>query len=56
MDVVRPTVGILSQCAADQAYQLAIQTEVMIKDVVRHLTAEVATTLQRLTNCEPFVL
>lgn len=41
MDVVMPTSGTLSQCAIDPSYQLAIQTEGMIRDIVKHLSAEV---------------
>lgn len=41
MDVVIPTIGTISQCADDPNYQLAIQTEGMIRDVVKHLSAEV---------------
>lgn len=36
-----PTSGTLSQCAGDPSYQLAIQTEGMIRDIVKHLSAEV---------------
>lgn len=41
LNVVIPTVGTISQCAGDSCYQLAIQTEGMIKDVVKHLSAQV---------------
>ncbi|XP_044271871.1 armadillo repeat-containing protein gudu [Tribolium madens] len=40
MDVIVPTVGTISQCANEPSYQLAIQTEGMIKDIVQHLSAE----------------
>lgn len=40
MDVIVPTVGTISKCAGDPSYQLAIQTEGMIKDIVLHLSAE----------------
>ncbi|RZC38238.1 hypothetical protein BDFB_010172, partial [Asbolus verrucosus] len=40
MDVIVPTVGTISQCANDPSYQLAIQTEGMVKDIVQHLSAE----------------
>ncbi|XP_031349610.1 armadillo repeat-containing protein gudu [Photinus pyralis] len=39
IDVVIPTVGTISQCANNPHYQLAIETEGMIKDIVRHLSA-----------------
>lgn len=41
MDVVIPSIGTISQCANYPNYQLAIQTEGMIRDIVRHLSAEV---------------
>ncbi|KAJ8918644.1 hypothetical protein NQ315_013150 [Exocentrus adspersus] len=47
MDVVVPTSGTLSQCADDPSYQLAIQTEGMIRDIVRHLSAEEFPLLRR---------
>ncbi|KAG5899923.1 hypothetical protein JTB14_002474 [Gonioctena quinquepunctata] len=47
MDVVIPTVGTISQCASDPNYQLAIQTEGMIKDIVRHLSADEYPALRR---------
>lgn len=37
-----PTAGTISKCAIDPAYQLAIQTEGMIEDIVRHLSTEVS--------------
>ncbi|CAH0556098.1 unnamed protein product [Brassicogethes aeneus] len=40
IDVVIPTTGTISMCAGDPSYQLAIQTEGMIKDIVKNLTAE----------------
>lgn len=42
MDVVIPTVGTIAQCAGDSNYQLAIQTEGMVKDIVKHLSAAVS--------------
>lgn len=39
-DVVIPTAGTISRCGIDTSYQLAIQTEGMIKDIVRQLTNE----------------
>ncbi|XP_060529218.1 armadillo repeat-containing protein gudu [Cylas formicarius] len=39
MEVVVPTMGTISQCANDPNYQLAIQTEGMIRDIVTHLYA-----------------
>lgn len=42
IDVVMPTAGTISKCAIDPAYQLAIQTEGMIEDIVRHLSTEVS--------------
>ncbi|CAH1134699.1 unnamed protein product [Ceutorhynchus assimilis] len=47
MDVVIPTIGTISQCAIDPSYQLAIQTEGMIRDIVRHLSAEEYPELRR---------
>lgn len=41
IDVVIPTIGTISQCANYPNYQLAIQTEGMIRDIVRHLSEEV---------------
>lgn len=38
MDVVIPTVGTISRCASDPSYQLAIQTQGMVKDIVKHLS------------------
>lgn len=40
MEVVIPTVGTIAKCASDPGYQLAIQTEGMIKDIVKHLSAQ----------------
>lgn len=40
MDVIIPTVGTISQCSIDSNYQLAIQTQDMIKDIVKHLSTE----------------
>lgn len=42
MEVVIPTIGTISQCAKDPSYQLAIQTEGMVKDIVKHLSADVS--------------
>lgn len=42
IDVVIPTAGTISKCAIDPAYQLAIQTEGMIEDIVKHLSTEVS--------------
>ncbi|XP_022916104.2 armadillo repeat-containing protein gudu [Onthophagus taurus] len=39
MNVVIPTVGTIAQCASEESYQLAIETEGMIKDIVKHLSA-----------------
>lgn len=39
-DVVIPTAGTISRCGFDSSYQLAIQTEGMVKDLVRQLTNE----------------
>ncbi|XP_076253243.1 armadillo repeat-containing protein gudu isoform X2 [Rhynchophorus ferrugineus] len=47
MDVVIPTIGTISQCANDPSYQLAIQTEGMIRDIVRHLSADEYPELRR---------
>ncbi|XP_050504963.1 armadillo repeat-containing protein gudu [Diabrotica virgifera virgifera] len=47
MDVVVPTIGTISQCAIDPTYQLAIQTEGMIKDIVLHLFSEEYPALRR---------
>ncbi|CAG9864036.1 unnamed protein product [Phyllotreta striolata] len=40
MDVVVPAVATISQCAHNPHYQLAIQTEGMVKDIVRHVFRE----------------
>ncbi|XP_068083879.1 armadillo repeat-containing protein gudu [Anabrus simplex] len=37
-DVVVPIMGTIQQCATEVSYQLAIQTEGMIPDLVRHLS------------------
>ncbi|XP_017781924.1 PREDICTED: armadillo repeat-containing protein 4 [Nicrophorus vespilloides] len=37
MGVIIPSVGVIAQCSNDSSYQLAIQTEGMIKDIVKHL-------------------
>ncbi|CAH1101406.1 unnamed protein product [Psylliodes chrysocephalus] len=47
MDVVVPSVGTISQCAHNPHYQLAIQTEGMVKDIVRHLFQEDEPQLRR---------
>ncbi|XP_030757862.1 armadillo repeat-containing protein gudu [Sitophilus oryzae] len=47
MDVVIPTIGTIAQCANDPSYQLAIQTEGMIRDIVRHLSTEEYPELRR---------
>ncbi|ENN77123.1 hypothetical protein YQE_06377, partial [Dendroctonus ponderosae] len=47
MDVVIPTIGTISQCATDPCYQLAIQTEGMVSDIVRHLSADESPALRR---------
>ncbi|XP_049816339.1 armadillo repeat-containing protein gudu [Schistocerca nitens] len=39
-DVVVPIMGTIQQCASEKNYQLAIQTEGMIIDLVRHLSDE----------------
>nr|CAH7714833.1 unnamed protein product [Callosobruchus chinensis] len=47
MEVVVPAVGTISQCADDPGYQLAIQTEGMIRDIVKHLSTEEYPMLRR---------
>ncbi|XP_050304367.1 armadillo repeat-containing protein gudu [Anthonomus grandis grandis] len=47
MAVVIPTIGTIAQCANDPSYQLAIQTEGMIRDIVKHLSAEEYPELRR---------
>ncbi|XP_066146687.1 armadillo repeat-containing protein gudu [Euwallacea fornicatus] len=47
MEVVVPTIGIISQCANDSSYQLAIQTEGMVSDIVKHLSMEEYPELRR---------
>lgn len=47
MDVVVPTIGTIAQCAVDPSYQLAIQTEGMVGDIVRHLSADESPALRR---------
>lgn len=56
MEVVIPTIAIISQCANDPSYQLAIQTEGMIRDIVRHLAAEVSRKIPILWYSEMFFL
>ncbi|CAH1179048.1 unnamed protein product [Phaedon cochleariae] len=47
MDVVIPTIGTIAQCADDPSYLLALQTEGMIVDIVRHLSADEYPALRR---------
>ncbi|XP_065155618.1 armadillo repeat-containing protein gudu [Atheta coriaria] len=47
MDVIIPSVGIIARCAHDPSYQLAIQTEGMIKDIVKHLSNQDEPQLRR---------
>ncbi|KAF5307658.1 hypothetical protein FQR65_LT06713 [Abscondita terminalis] len=47
IDVIIPTVGTLSQCANNPHYQLAIETQEMLKDVVHHLSTTEYSSLRR---------
>ncbi|KAL1490979.1 hypothetical protein ABEB36_011646 [Hypothenemus hampei] len=47
MEVVIPIIGTISQCANDSSYQLAIQTEGMIRDIVKHLSTDESPELRR---------
>lgn len=38
LDVIIPTIGTIQECAEDPSYQLAIRTEGMVKDIVKHLS------------------
>lgn len=40
IDIAIPTMGTLQQCATEPAFQLAIQTEGMIPDIVHHLSGD----------------
>lgn len=39
-DIAIPTMGTLQECASEASFQLAIQTEGMIPDIVQHLSGE----------------
>ncbi|KAK6617155.1 hypothetical protein RUM43_005242 [Polyplax serrata] len=47
-DVIVPIMGTIQQCANETSYQLAIQTEGMIGQLVMHLTAE---SVELKTHC-----
>ncbi|KAL3267886.1 hypothetical protein HHI36_007026 [Cryptolaemus montrouzieri] len=40
MDVVKAAMGTLSQCVVEPGFQLAVQTEGMVKNIVKHLLNE----------------
>lgn len=40
LDVAVPAVGLLQMCANETSFQLAIQTEKMVKDLITHLANE----------------
>ncbi|KAK9889780.1 hypothetical protein WA026_007157 [Henosepilachna vigintioctopunctata] len=40
LDVVKPAMGTLSQCVVEPGFQLAVQTEGMVKNIVKHLINE----------------
>lgn len=40
LDVAVPTVGLLQMCANETSFQLAIQTEKMVGDLITHLANE----------------
>lgn len=40
LDVAVPTVGLLQMCANETSFQLAIQTEKMVTDLITHLANE----------------
>lgn len=37
LDVAVPTTGLLQMCASETSFQLAIQTEKMVDDLIKHL-------------------
>lgn len=40
IDIAIPTIGTLQECASESSFQLAIQTEGMVPDIVKHLYGE----------------
>lgn len=40
LDVAIPAVGLLQMCANETSFQLAIQTEKMVNDIIKHLGNE----------------
>lgn len=40
LDVAVPAVGLLQMCATETSFQLAIQTEKMVTDLITHLANE----------------
>lgn len=40
LDVAVPAVGLLQMCANETSFQLAIQTEKMVDDLIKHLANE----------------
>lgn len=40
LDVAVPAVGLLQMCASETSFQLAIQTEKMVNDLIKHLDNE----------------
>lgn len=40
LDVATPAVGLLQMCASETSFQLAIQTEKMVQDLITHLGNE----------------
>lgn len=54
LEVIIPTIGTIQECAGDPSYQLAIQTEDMIKDIVRHLSTISSHELRRYSAAAIF--
>lgn len=40
LDVAVPAIGLLQMCANETSFQLAIQTEKMVDDLIKHLANE----------------
>lgn len=40
LDVATPAVGLLQMCANETSFQLAVQTEKMVTDLITHLANE----------------
>lgn len=40
LDVAVPAIGLLQMCASETSFQLAVQTEKMVDDLIKHLANE----------------